>query len=82
MTTGRINQVTIVRLGCRPTARFTGRKRYLVTWTGGHGARAPRSSPGTVAVARRWAHPLSPSEFPRALSAGGSGALRAPEHTT
>jgi hypothetical protein len=38
MTTGRINQVTIVRR-LRPTARFSGRKSSLSYWVGGHEAR-------------------------------------------
>lgn len=34
MTTGRINQVTIVRWGDQPTARISEQPRYLVTGTG------------------------------------------------
>jgi len=38
MTTGRINQVTIVRR-LRPTARVSGRKSSLGYWVGGREAR-------------------------------------------
>ena len=77
MTTGRINQVTIVRRGW-PTAHVSGRKSVFVTGrtalgtgprTATHGgesrpaARCPRREP-------RCEYPPSPSKFPRAQSAG------------
>jgi len=75
MTTGRINQVTIVRRGW-PTARISGRKSCLVTgkrtfW------RVPRPPQrARQGQTRRGRHPPSPSRFPRALSAGTGTTLR------
>ena len=71
MTTGRINQVTIVRRG-RPTARIAGWKSSLVTVVGG-AREAHREAAQLVRQgrSRRGPHPLPPSGFPRAPSAGG-----------
>ena len=63
MTTGRINQVTIVRRGW-PTARVSGRKRCLVTSTAG-------LLTGTAPTAARPAGPDLPraaSTFPLSIS--------------
>ena len=76
MTTGRINQVTIVRRG-RPTARITGQKSSLVTGSGAVRPTVRAARPGE-GRACRGAHPFSPSEFPRAPSAGGRGAQSTP----
>jgi hypothetical protein len=79
MTTGRINQVTIVRR-LRPTARVSGQKSSLSYWVAGTRPAWPRSSSG-VRRSRRGSHPLSPPEFPRALSAGENGEQTRPEDT-
>ena len=73
MTTGRINQVTIVTPRVRrPTTLFRG-KRSLVTGPAGVGARGACRS-GGLGPPRSAPHPLPSSEFPRAPSASGRGA--------
>src|SRR6188474_1346490 len=70
MTTGRINQVTIVRRG-RPPPLLRGGE--LVTGGGARGLNLGRPAPWGDAGKRRCRprrHPLSPSLFPRLLSAG------------
>lgn len=67
MTTGRINQVTIVRRGW-PTGRWDAPERVPSYWSAPAGWRARRASaprargPGAPAAGI----PLSPSKFPRA----------------
>jgi len=70
MTTGRINQVTIVRRGDGQLLVFQGRRDIKLL---GLRTLGPRSCAARPAVrwSRRVPHPLSPSEFPRARSAGG-----------
>ena len=81
MTTGRINQVTIVRRRDRPTARFTGQKRSLVTVVSE--LESPRG--GAARPAGRQAGRSAPSAFPFRIpqSAVGwreGGAEERPEH--
>jgi hypothetical protein len=61
----------------RPTARVSGRKSSLSHWEAGAEARVAYCSSG-VRQSRSGSHPLSPPEFPRALSAGEIGG-RAPK---
>ena len=71
MTTGRINQVTIVRRGW-PTARISGRKRCLVTRYGGY-------LKGTAPPAARPAGPDLPraaSTFPLSIPQSAVGGYR------
>ena len=71
MTTGRINQVTIVApLVRQPTAPFGGEEIFSY-WVGGRLAPAGLAARVAWAVPRSWTHPLTPSEFPRALSTSG-----------
>jgi len=73
MTTGRINQVTIVRRGDGRLPR-EGQKRYKVTVASGHKARGGAAAGPARARSSTNPHPLSPSAFPRAPSAGGQQA--------
>src|SRR3954463_15151860 len=77
MTTGRINQVTIVRWGDQPTARVSGQSRYLVTGTGAEAR-------GVALLARREPGlPRTPSAFPFLISQSSVGRSdRAPRRLT
>ena len=77
MTTGRINQVTIVHRAKRPTARVSGQKRCQVTGKGTE-AQGPRRWPG-LCQARGWFLLLSSPEFPRAPSAGETRSPKRPD---
>ena len=78
MTTGRINQVTIVRR-LRPTARVSGRKSSLGYWVGGRGGpRGPAARPARAGLAAgHICFPLLNSPERRRRARAGS--VRAPE---
>ena len=80
MTTGRINQVTIVRRvkANRPCFRAEEFTKLL-----GRRAQGPRGRAARPALrrSRRGSHPLSPPEFPRAPSAGENGQQTRAEDT-
>lgn len=78
MTTGRINQVTIVRRGDGQLLETQGEE--ISSYWGGplvSGPRGAAAEPGMSQVRDR-PHLLSPFEFPKALSAGGSGSPKLP----
>lgn len=73
MTTGRINQVaTVRRVSGQPPVFQGGRVCY---WRRPRGPHPPRRA-GDEAPGGRAGHPLSPSRYPRALSAGRRRAMR------
>ena len=63
MTTGRINQVTIVRRGWPTGASFQRRREFQVTGWRPRARPLKRCWPG---LQRPLGNPLSPSQFPRA----------------
>ncbi len=72
MTTGRINQVTIVRQGLADRPCFRAEEIFSYRSSGPLQERAPRQEQRArrgPRERRSW-HPLTPSKFPRALSAG------------
>src|ERR1044071_2692345 len=81
MTTGRINQVTIVRRGTGQPLVFRAEEISSYVWSAGSRARgaAPHARPSAGLGAMP--HPLSPFEFPRARSAGGKRTLKSTPDT-
>jgi hypothetical protein len=80
MTTGRINQVTIVRR-LRPTARVSGRKSPLGYWVGGPGGprgRAARPAEAGLAAGHIRFPLLDSPERRRRARAGSERAPKSP----
>jgi hypothetical protein len=78
MTTGRINQVTIVRRGW-PTARVSGRKSCLVTGTAGlEGTAPPAARPAGPDLPR--AASTFPLSIPQSAVGGYGSALASVEY--
>ena len=66
MTTGRINQVTIVRRGWPTGAAEGAGEMSSYWWSRLRGARRSAAAPALAAGCAAGGNPLSPSSFPRA----------------